>query len=137
MIFLLFLIFPDGARVYPAFLRIHISQQMWLVPAPHDFDPLAENDAIMAGPGNASLRNTRLHTDSLAQLQWIVGCGGNVAKKEQVNHVEAAARDGTLQNFLSVPVHGWSVTQVNHLLDMSYVDCRFPVFMSYCQISVF
>nr|XP_027220783.1 dystroglycan-like [Penaeus vannamei] len=88
-------------------------KQMWLVPAPHDFDPLAENDAIMAGPGNASLRNTRLHTDSLAQLQWIVGCGGNVAKKEQVNHVEAAARDGTLQNFLSVPVHGWSVTQVH------------------------
>lgn len=85
-----------------------------LVSAPDDFDPLADDSAILAGPGSARLGSSGRRSESLSQLQWAVGCGGEVSKKNQaeVDHTEAAAKDGELQKLLAVPVLGWHLTQV-------------------------
>lgn len=91
------------------------AKEVSLVSAPHDSDPLADDSAILAGPGSARLTNTGRRSESLSQLQWVVGCGGEVSKNKQkeVDHTEATAKNGELQRVLSVPVLGWHVTQVN------------------------
>lgn len=90
-------------------------KEVSLVSAPDDFDPLADDSAILAGPGSARLGSSGHRSESLSQLQWAVGCAGEVSKKNQaeVDHTEAAAKNGELQRLLDVPVLGWHVTQVN------------------------
>lgn len=94
------------------FLR---AKEVSLVSAPHDSDPLADDSAILAGPGSARPGSTGRRSESLSQLQWAVGCGGEVSKTKQieVDHTEATSKSGELQRALSVPVLGWHVTQVN------------------------
>lgn len=88
------------------------------IPAPHDADPLADDAALQAGPGSSTLTSGRDASSplrSLSQLQWAVGCGGDVTASAQpaLDRVEAAARNGDLEKLLGLPVLGWHVTRVN------------------------
>ncbi|KAG7161352.1 Dystroglycan-like [Homarus americanus] len=90
-------------------------KELSLMVAPHDFDPLADDSAIVAGPGSARMGNSGHRSESLSQLQWAVGCGGEVTKKKQgeVDHTEATAKGGELQRAVGAPVLGWHMTQMN------------------------
>lgn len=87
------------------------------VPAPHDADPLANDAALQAGPGSAKLTSSsrRSASRSLSQLQWVVGCEGDVRATSQsaVDRNEVAAKNGDLEKLLGLPVLGWHITQVN------------------------
>ncbi|KAK7074348.1 hypothetical protein SK128_003536 [Halocaridina rubra] len=90
-------------------------KELSLLSAPHDFDPLADDAAILAGPGSARLRTGGRRSQSMSQLQWLVGCDGEVSKHQQplVDLTEATAKNGKLEGALGIPVIGWHVTQVN------------------------
>lgn len=86
------------------------------MPAPHDADPLANDAALQAGPGSARLTSNsrRSSSRSLSQLQWVVGCDGDVRAGSQsaVDRTEVAAKNGDLEELVGVPVLGWHITQV-------------------------
>lgn len=90
-------------------------KELSLMSAPHDFDPLADDAAILAGPGSARLGMGGRRSESMSQLQWAVGCDGEVTKNQQavVDLTEATSKNGDLERILDVPVIGWHVTQVN------------------------
>ncbi|CAL4108520.1 unnamed protein product [Meganyctiphanes norvegica] len=76
-----------------------------------DLDPLADDDAILTGPGSSS------HSGhgGMSQIQWVVGCGGEVSSSQHgtVDRLEATAKDGTLEQAIDLPVLGWTVVQVH------------------------
>lgn len=86
-----------------------------LMSAPRDFDPLADDAAILAGPGSARIGMGGRRSESMSQLQWPVGCIGEINKNHQslVDHAESAAKNGELERIVDVPVIGWHITQVN------------------------
>ncbi|XP_076041303.1 dystroglycan [Oratosquilla oratoria] len=96
-------------RAFASFLKLETVAKAALMPQPADYDPLS--DSIIAGPGSA--QGQKAMRTSLLQLP--VGCEGEINRKQQaiVDQVEAAAKNGTLQEILSFPVLGWHVTQVS------------------------
>ena len=88
-----------------------------MVPAPHESDPLANDAALQAGPGSAkvSYGTRRTPHRSLTQLQWVVGCDGDVraAFQSAVDRAEVTAKNGHMEKLLNTPVLGWHITQVS------------------------
>ncbi|CAG0882637.1 unnamed protein product [Darwinula stevensoni] len=83
--------------------------EVWLISEPED--PLEENSALSAGPGNA-LRKRYEHP---TWIQWKVGCKGMVSPeaKSVVQRLEEEAADGTMAEVTGYPIVGWHVTEVS------------------------
>ncbi|CAL4129925.1 unnamed protein product, partial [Meganyctiphanes norvegica] len=101
----------NRVRTLRAASKLLAVKKLFLTSVMQDLDPLANNAAIMTGPGS-SLKSGHM---GMSQIDWVVGCRGEVSARQQdtVERLKTTAEDGTLEQAINVPVLGWMIVQVH------------------------